>query len=121
MSDHKGSKNIEGFLKYLAGSAPVIEPSPYFASRVARIAMTQKASIADLFWQMGRWLIPSTLAVCTFAWILILQGPLNTEEPLFEAEFLFEPEYSSVEITYETVMGFSREIIEREAPFEYPN
>jgi hypothetical protein len=70
---------------------------------------------------MGRWLIPSTLAVCTLAWILILQGPLNTEEPLFEAEFLFEPEYASVEITYETVMGFSRDSIVKEASFEYPN
>ena len=108
-------------MKYLAGSVPVVEPSPYFAGRVARIAMTQKTSIADLFWQMGRWLIPSTLAVCTFAWILILQGPLNNDEPLFEAEYLFEPEYASVEITYETVLGVSRENIEREAPFEYSN
>jgi hypothetical protein len=121
MSDRKGEKNIEGFLKYLERSAPVLEPSPYFAARVARIAMEQKASFADLIWQMGRWLVPSTLAVCTFAWIMILQGPMSSGDNLFEAEFLFEPEYASVEITYETVMGFSSAYIEQEESYEYPN
>ena len=121
MSDRKGNKNTEGFLHYLVRSVPVMEPSPYFAARVARIAMEQKASFADFIWQMGRWLIPSTLAVCTFAWIMILQGPMSSEDNLFEAEFLFEPEYASVEITYETVMGINPANIEKEASFEYPN
>ena len=121
MSDRKGNKNTEGFLHYLVRSVPVMEPSPYFAARVARIAMEQKASFADFIWQMGRWLIPSTLAVCTFAWIMILQGPMSSEENLFEAEFLFEPEYASVEITYETVMGINPANIEKEASFEYSN
>ncbi len=118
MSDHKGIKNTEGFLKYLARSVPVVDPSPYFAARVARIAMERNDSLAYFFLKMGRWLIPSTLAVCTFAWILILQGPLNTRDPLYETEFLFEPEYSSVEITYETVMGFNPVNLEKEDIFE---
>ena len=121
MSDHKGNKNTEGFLKYLARSAPVMEPSPYFAVRVAKIAMEQKESFANFMWQLGRWLIPSTLAVCTFGWILILQGPMSTEDSVFEAEFLFEQDYASEEITYETVMGFTAEKLEQEAPFDYPN
>jgi len=118
MSDQKGIKNTEGFLNYLARSVPVVEPSPYFASRVARIALEQKDSLAYFFWKMGRWLIPSTLAVCIFAWILILQGPLNTEDPIYETEVLFEPNYSSVEITYETVLGFNPSAREQEAAFE---
>ena len=121
MSDQKGNKNTEGFLGYLTRSAPVVEPSPYFAARVARIAMEKKESFADFIWQMGRWLIPSTLAVCTFGWILILQGPLNNEDSVFQAEFLFEQDYTSEEISYETVMGFTAEKLEQEAPFDYPN
>ena len=121
MSDHRGNKNTDGFLKYLARSAPVVEPSPYFAVRVARIAMEQKESCAYFICRLGRWLIPSTLAICTFGWILILQGPLSSEDSLFEAEFLFEPEYASEEITYETVMGFSMASMEQEASFEYPD
>jgi len=121
MSDQKGTKNTEGFLNYLARSAPVVEPSPYFAARVARIAMEQRESFFSLFWQMSRWVVPTTLTVCTFAWILILQGPLSSDDFLSETEYLAEPEYSSEEITYESVMGFSASNLAREAYFEYPN
>ena len=121
MSDRKGTKNTEGFLKYLARSAPVVEPSPYFAARVSRIAMEQKESVFSLFWQLGRWVVPTTLAVCTFAWILILQGPLSSDNVLLETEYLFQSEYSSEEITYESVMGFSASNLTREEYFEYPN
>jgi len=121
MSDHRGSKNTEGFLEYLARSAPVVEPSPYFASRVARIAMERKESFFSLFWQLGRWVVPATLAVCTFAWILILQGPLNSNEFYLETEYLSDPQYTSEDITYESVMGFSSSDLVREAYFEYPN
>ena len=121
MSDHKGNKNTEGFLKYLARSAPVVEPSPYFAARVSRIAMEQKESIFRLFWQLGRWVVPTTLAVCTFAWILILQGPLSSDEMLLETEYLFQSEYTSEEITYESVMGFSSSNLITKADYEYPN
>lgn len=105
-------------MRYLARSAPVLEPSPYFAARVARIATEKNGSLAFFFLKMGRWVIPSTLAVCTLAWILILQGPLNTRDPLFETEFLFEPEYATVEITYETVLGLSPGSLEQEVLFE---
>ena len=118
MSDRKGNRNVEGFLRFLSESAPDLEPSPYFAARVARIAMEKNDSFAYFFSRMGRWMIPSTLAVCTLAWILILQGPLNSTDPLYETELLFEPEYASVEISYETVLGFNPAVLEQEASVE---
>lgn len=118
MSDRKKNRNVEGFLRFLSRSAPEMEPSPYFAVRVARIAMEKNYSLPYFFARMGRWTIPSTLAVCTLAWILILQGPLNSTDPLYETELLFEPEYASVEISYETVLGFSPGVVEQEASFE---
>lgn len=102
MKSNETDQNGKRFLAFLVKSVPKIEPSPFFAARVAGIAQVERFSFAGSLQAFARRLVP--VFVTLMAVVCFAADWWTAPDPVVESAMFYDEEYFVDNITLESVM-----------------
>lgn len=101
----KETRKVEDFLRFLIDSVPNIEPSPFFASRVAHRAELERPTYFLQVFSFSRRALPLLVSLCLFTLLLtFVLTPAEIQNGTY-VDLLFEQEEEIQPVTVEDVLS----------------
>jgi hypothetical protein len=102
MPTEQDRQGLERLLNFLIRSVPDREPPPFFASRVARLALIERASLATSLQAFSRRLVPVFMTLLLAVCFVVYRS--SELDPLLESELFSEYSDSIEPITIGDVL-----------------